>query len=63
MGHVVTAEWLHAHGTRGAGWTAEQLRAIGVTWPPRRGWIRQQEGREITDAQREAFEQSGARRD
>ncbi len=38
-GWTVTEEWLRAHGTGGIAWNAAQLRAVGVAWPPRKGWI------------------------
>ena len=56
----ITERWLKAHGTRAAGWTAAQLRVLGVPWPPRKGWLKQLVGVSVTQAQREAFEIIGA---
>jgi hypothetical protein len=32
---------------------------IGVEWPPRKGWLHDLIGKEITDAQYEAFKDAG----
>jgi hypothetical protein len=52
----ITAEWIHDHASGSGGWNLEQLRTIGVQWPPRHGWIYRSIGREITLEAREAFE-------
>jgi hypothetical protein len=57
MPFLITKAWIHEHATwRGTGWTKAQLDAIGIEWPPRRGWIVSVTGTAITDAQRRAFE-------
>ena len=53
----MTWGWLHRYSTPGGGWTAKQLRAIGVDWPPRRGWLRLSVGKTISVGQKAAFEE------
>lgn len=52
----ITAEWIHQFRSRSGGWNKPQLQAIGVSWPPRSGWIREVEGTEIPEVQRIRFE-------
>lgn len=57
---VITYDWLHANSTPGGGWTAKQLRVIGIEWGrigPPRGWLRQSVGKMITVQEKERFEQ------
>lgn len=54
---TITPAWIHAHGNGGIGWTKRQLDVLGVTWPPRKGWLRSLVGRQITAAQQRQFEQ------
>lgn len=60
-GFVVTREWLHAHGTAGRGWTRAQLAVLGVTWPPRKGWLSGLRGRVVPLEAARAFERAGQR--
>lgn len=53
----ITVEWLMAHRTPAGAWTLAQFRALGVPWPPRRGWVRRITGRYLDPARRAAFEQ------
>lgn len=53
----MTHEWLHQWKTGKGGWTRVQLAAIGVPWPPKKGWLSAAIGREITDEQRRRFEE------
>lgn len=53
---VITRNWLHLNSTPGGGWTAQQLAAICVPWPPKRGWLNSVCGREIAIEQRYEFE-------
>lgn len=53
---IVTRAWMDMHRTARGGWTAAQLRAIGDSWPPVRGWAARAVGRVITDDARQAFE-------
>lgn len=57
---VITAKWIHKHKTAAGGWTAAQLIAIGVSWPPFHGWIGKAIGQEISEQQRRAFEADSA---
>ena len=52
----VTEQWVRQYQSRGGGWTRDQLEAIGVSWPPREGWIRRIVGSRISGEQRERFE-------
>lgn len=53
----ITDEWIAQHATNGTvGWTAKQLRSIGVKFPPPAGWRRGAVGKTITDEQRSKFE-------
>ena len=54
--HTVTREWIFANTTDRGAWTREQLKAIGVDWPPRAGWIDRCEGLCITDDAKRSFE-------
>ena len=58
---TITPRWVHANKTKNGGWTRTQLSAIGVAWPPEKGWIGRVLGQEISEAQREAFECESAR--
>jgi hypothetical protein len=59
---LITAEWIHKHKTPRGGWTRKQLQAIGVNWPPEKGWIERCRGREISDQQRQTFMAESAAR-
>ena len=37
-------------------WTQAQIEALGVTWPPRAGWIDTVIGQELTEAQVRQFQ-------
>ena len=41
--------------SRNGGWSREQLNALGVEWPPVRGWIERIEGTEIDNAHADLF--------
>lgn len=44
-GHMVlTSENLHALASGGNGFTSEQMRILGVTWPPPKGWLKKRIG-------------------
>lgn len=53
---LITEGWLDLHRTPQGAWTREQLAAIGVSWPPPRGWKRAAVGREISPEQQRVFE-------
>jgi hypothetical protein len=61
----ITREWVHQYGIgeevapnglKRAGWTAKQLKTIGVPWPPKKGWLTAKLDTYITDEQRQEFE-------
>ena len=55
---VVTESWLIEHQSKAGAWTADQLAAIGVAWPPAHGWKRTVIGKQISDDARARFEQA-----
>lgn len=57
---VITARWIHAHKTKNGAWTRRQLAAIGIDWPPEKGWIGRVLGREISEDQRRTFVEESA---
>jgi hypothetical protein len=52
----VTEKWVITHARPGGAWSAKQLAAIGVSWPPKKGWKQRVEGMEISEEQRQTFE-------
>ena len=46
---VITDELVRQGENGSGGWNREQLKIIGVGWPPRRGWIRRAIGKVISD--------------
>jgi hypothetical protein len=55
---TVTNAWLMQHQSRRDAWTADQLAAIGISWPPKHGWKHRVIGTTITDQQKARFEQA-----
>lgn len=51
----ITQELIRRGESGAGGWNREQLRLIGVPWPPKHGWRRRVEGRWISKADAEAF--------
>ena len=47
----LTHENLHALGTNGQGFNKKQLHMLGISWPPKGGWLKKLIGTEITDIQ------------
>lgn len=47
----LTHDNLHALGTNGQGFNKKQLHMLGVSWPPKGGWLKKLIGTEITDIQ------------
>lgn len=43
----LTWKIIHSAGTYGKGFNADQLRLLGVSWPPRKGWLSALVGTEI----------------
>jgi len=52
----VTTEWLEANSNNG-GYSAKQLNALGISWPPIGGWKKAVVGNVITDAAKRGFEE------
>jgi hypothetical protein len=55
---TITHQWVMLHQSRRNAWTADQLQAIGISWPPPRGWMHRVIGKTITDQQKNRFEQA-----
>jgi hypothetical protein len=53
---IVTKDWIAIHKSKSGGYSKKQLNAIGVQWPPIKGWILEVVGKEITEEQRQTFE-------
>ena len=47
----LTDKNLHALGTNGKGFNKKQLHILGISWPPKGGWLKQLIGTEITNEQ------------
>jgi hypothetical protein len=58
---IVTNEWIEEHKTTNGGWNKPQLEAIGIAWPPVKGWKLSVIGKQITERQRIQFESSRIR--
>lgn len=52
---VIDNDFFEKYGTKGMGFTYGQLRSIGVSVPPKRGWKREVIGKKITTEQFESF--------
>lgn len=52
----VTLKYIMKHRRKGGAWSAKQLNAIGVGWPPKKGWKQRSIGYEMTPKQQIAFE-------
>lgn len=58
--YTITQDWIREYATASnAGWTRQQLRYVGVSWPPRKGWRSNLSGKQISDKARFAFEALG----
>jgi hypothetical protein len=53
---IITKEWLNKHRSKSGGYTKKQLNAIGVSWPPVKGWVDKVIGNEIDEDNRRIFE-------
>jgi len=45
----ITRQLLASGASRNGGWSKEQLGLLGVTWPPKRGWVRRIVGKWIDE--------------
>lgn len=52
---TLTHEMIPAARTPNGGYTKKQLAAIGVDWPPQKGWSKEVVGKQITRQQFEIF--------
>lgn len=52
----ITDQWLRDNMSPRGGWTKAQFAAIGVPWPPPKGWKLAVIGQEITPEQQRAVE-------
>lgn len=52
---AVTKEFLLTYRTKNGAWTKKQLSALGIAWPPRRGWINRIVGKIITIKEAQTF--------
>ena len=56
---IITRAWIKRYKTDAGGWTRKQLNAIGVSFPPVKGWTFRVVGREITKERQAIFERPG----
>lgn len=58
---LITKEWLQKYKTKSGGYTKAQINALGMEWPPRKGWEKDIVGLDITELDARIFEKaSGA---
>ena len=55
---IVTKKWIYDYQSCNGGWTKSQLQALGIDWPPYKGWIQDVDGKQISAAKRKQFEDS-----
>jgi hypothetical protein len=53
---TITAEWLEQNKTSAGAYSKQQLKVLGIDWPPRKGWQKRVVGTEIRDTQSLQFE-------
>lgn len=54
---IVTKEYINQHKTKNGAWTRKQLTALGVEWPPEKGWKKRAVGNVLTAPKAAIFEQ------
>ena len=52
---TITKAFIHKYKTGAGGWKKTQLSAIGVSWPPPKGWINYSIGKRITANEMKIF--------
>ena len=52
----ITRQWLNENKTPAGGFLREQLKIVGVEWPPAKGWVKQVVGQLIPDDDARRFE-------
>lgn len=62
MGFVITKKWLRDYGTKGCGWTRQQLAVLGVVGKSISGWMNRAIGKTISLEQKAEFERLAERR-
>jgi len=55
---IVTRDWIMDNRSVRGGWTKDQLSAIGISWPPPKGWLGFAVGGIITKSAQHRFEAS-----
>ena len=53
---ILTKKYIMANRTDRGAWTRPQIEALGIEWPPRKGWIDRVIGNEISSENRLIFE-------
>jgi hypothetical protein len=53
---LITDDYLNKHRSSSGGWTRSQILALGLVWPPTKGWKTVVLGKEISEANRRIFE-------
>ena len=53
---ILTKEYIMKYRTKKGAWTKKQLEALGIKWPPSKGWIKKLEGKEISVENAKIFE-------
>jgi len=53
---IITKSYIMKHRTDKGAWTQPQLEALGIDWPPRKGWIDRACGKELSNANQIQFE-------
>lgn len=51
----LTHELIMQYRTPKGGWRKAQIEALGLTWPPQKGWVKEVVGMELTDRQFHQF--------
>jgi hypothetical protein len=58
---IVTLTYIDQHKTENGAWTRKQIEALGLTWPPKKGWKKRVVGTELTEKQQAEFEKKQPR--
>jgi hypothetical protein len=51
----ITQELFDAGKSYRGGWSAKQLKVIGIEWPPEKGWMQKAMGKRIPDSDAQLF--------
>ena len=55
---IISEDWIHHYKSDAGGWNRRQLKAIGILWPPCRGWLKWVVGKQIIHKNARVFENS-----